>query len=420
MGADYIVGEIPADMMAEAQAYRETLIEKVSEADDKLLEKYLAGEAISVAEIKAALRKRCIESVRKEDAPFVPVICGSAFKNKGVQPMLDAVVDFLPSPLDIPAVSGSDPDSKDPEALVERKADDKAPFSALAFKIMTDPFVGQLTFFRVYSGTLIAGSSVLNSTKGKTERIGRLLKMHANKREEIKEVNAGDIAAAVGLKSVTTGDTLCDEKKPILLESMDFPEPVISLAIEPKTKADQEKLGQGMSKLMGEDPTFRVRTDEQTGQVVIAGMGELHLEIIVDRLKREFGVEATVGKPQVAYKETLTQAAEGDGRFIRQTGGRGQYGARQDSSRAAASRAPATSSRTRPTGGSIPREFIKPIDEGIKEALTRGVLAGYPDRRRPDRALSTARTTTSTRRKWRSRSPARWRSRTPPRRPSRC
>ncbi len=377
MGADYIVGEIPAEMMAEAQAYRETLIEKVSEADDKLLEKYLAGEAISVAEIKAALRKRCIESVRKEDAPFVPVICGSAFKNKGVQPMLDAVVDFLPSPLDIPAVSGSDPDSKDPEALVERKADDKAPFSALAFKIMTDPFVGQLTFFRVYSGTLIAGSSVLNSTKGKTERVGRLLKMHANKREEIKEVNAGDIAAAVGLKSVTTGDTLCDEKKPVLLESMDFPEPVISLAIEPKTKADQEKLGQGMSKLMGEDPTFRVRTDEQTGQVVIAGMGELHLEIIVDRLKREFGVEATVGKPQVAYKETLTQAAEGDGRFIRQTGGRGQYG---HAKIRLVPLPPGTGYQfeNETTGGSIPREYIKPIDEGIKEALTRGILAGYP------------------------------------------
>jgi elongation factor G len=377
MGADYIVGEIPAEMMAEAQAYRETLIEKVSEADDKLLEKYLAGEAITVAEIKAALRKRCIESVRKEDAPFVPVICGSAFKNKGVQPMLDAVVDFLPSPLDIPPVTGLDPDSKDPEALVVRRADDKEPFSALAFKIMTDPFVGQLTFFRVYSGTLNAGSSVLNSTKGKTERVGRLLKMHANKREEIKEVNAGDIAAAVGLKSVTTGDTLCDEKKPVLLESMDFPEPVISLAIEPKTKADQEKLGQGMSKLMGEDPTFRVRTDEQTGQVVIAGMGELHLEIIVDRLKREFGVEATVGKPQVAYKETLTQAAEGDGRFIRQTGGRGQYG---HAKIRLIPLPPGTGYQfeNETTGGSIPREYIKPVDEGIREALTRGVLAGYP------------------------------------------
>ena len=307
MGADYEVKDIPADMLDEAKAFHEKLVEKASEADDKLLEKYLGGEAITEDELKAALRKRVIESVRKEAAPFVPVVCGTAFKNKGVQPMLDAVVDYLPSPLDIPAVSGIDPNIKE-ETLVERKADDKEPFSALAFKIMTDPFVGQLTFFRVYSGTLTSGSSVSNSTKDKTERIGRLLKMHANKREEIKEVNAGDIAAAVGLKSTTTGDTLCDEKKPIILEQMVFPEPVISLAIEPKTKADQEKLGQGMAKLMAEDPTFRVRTDEQTNQVVIAGMGELHLEIIVDRLKREFGVEASVGKPQVAYRETLTVA----------------------------------------------------------------------------------------------------------------
>jgi elongation factor G len=377
MGADYIVGEIPAEMMDEAQAYREKLIEKVSEADDKLLEKYLGGEALTVDEIKAALRKRAIESVRKENAPFVPVICGSAFKNKGVQPMLDAVVDFLPSPLDIPPVTGTNPDSKDAEALFERRADDKEPFAALAFKIMTDPFVGQLTFFRVYSGTLMAGSSVLNTTKGKTERVGRLLKMHANKREEIKEVNAGDIAAAVGLKSVTTGDTLSDDKKPILLESMDFPEPVISLAIEPKTKADQEKLGQGMSKLMGEDPTFRVATDEQTGQVVIRGMGELHLEIIVDRLKREFGVEASVGKPQVAYKETLTAPAEGHGRFVRQTGGRGQFG---EARIRLIPLPPGTGYQfeNEIVGGSIPKEYIKPIDQGIQEALTRGVLAGYP------------------------------------------
>ncbi len=306
----------------------------------------------------------------------MPVICGSAFKNKGVQPMFDAVVDYLPSPLDIPAVSGIDTSKKE-ETIVERRADDKEPFAALAFKIMTDPFVGQLTFFRVYSGTLTSGSSVLNATKGRTERIGRLLKMHANKREEIKEVNAGDIAAAVGLKSVTTGDTLCDEKKPVLLESMDFPEPVISLAIEPKTKADQEKLGTGMSKLMAEDPTFRVRTDEQTGQVVIAGMGELHLEIIVDRLKREFGVEASVGKPQVAYKETLTAPAEGEGRFIRQTGGRGQYG---HAKIRLLPLPPGTGYQfeNEIVGGTIPREYIKPIDEGIKEALTRGILAGYP------------------------------------------
>jgi elongation factor G len=376
MGADYDVIDIPADMLDDAKAHHDILVEKVSEADDKLLEKYLGGETITEAELKAGLRKRCIESVRKEDAPFVPVICGTAFKNKGVQPMLDAVVDYLPSPLDIPPVGGTDPDSKD-DNKIERSANDSEPFSALAFKIMTDPFVGQLTFFRVYSGTLTSGSSVINSTKGKTERIGRLLKMHANKREEIKEVNAGDIAAAVGLKSVTTGDTLCDEKKPIILEKMVFPEPVISLAIEPKTKADQEKLGQGMAKLMAEDPTFRVNTDEQTGQVVIAGMGELHLEIIVDRLKREFGVEATVGKPQVAYKETLTKAAEGHGLFKRQTGGRGQFG---DCWIRLFPLEPGTGYQfeNETVGGSIPREFIKPIDMGIREALTRGILAGYP------------------------------------------
>ena len=377
MGADYDVEEIPADMLADAKAYHEILVEKASEADDKLLEKYLGGETITGDELKAALRKRCIESVRKEEAPFVPVICGTAFKNKGVQPMLDAVVDYLPSPLDIPPVTGIDPDSKD-ENKIERSANDSEPFSALAFKIMTDPFVGQLTFFRVYSGTLTSGSSVINSTKGgKTERIGRLLKMHANKREEIKEVNAGDIAAAVGLKSTTTGDTLCDEKKPIILERMVFPEPVISLAIEPKTKVDQEKLGQGMAKLMAEDPTFRVATDEQTGQVVISGMGELHLEIIVDRLKREFAVEASVGKPQVAYKETLTVAADGHGRFIRQTGGRGQFG---ECKIHLIPLPPGTGYQFENVikGGSIPKEYIKPVDQGIQEALTRGILAGYP------------------------------------------
>ena len=321
MGADYIVGEIPADLMDEAKHYREQLIEKVSEADDKILEKYLHGEEPTEAEIKAAIRKRVNSSVReKGQAAFVPVICGSAFKNKGVQPLLDAVVDFLPSPLDVPAIIGIDPDKKpDPDnpdaVLIERPAKDDAPFAALAFKIMTDPFVGQLTFFRVYSGVLTAGSSVYNSSKQRSERIGRLLKMHANKREEIKEVYAGDIAAAVGLKSVSTGDTLCDEKHPIVLESMDFPKPVISLAIEPKTKSDQEKLGVGLQKLMAEDPTFRVQTDQQTGQVIIAGMGELHLEIIVDRLKREFSVEATVGKPQVAYKETLTRPADGEMKY---------------------------------------------------------------------------------------------------------
>jgi elongation factor G len=377
MGADYDVEEIPASMAAEVQEYREKLIEKVSESDDQLLEKYLSGEPIGEDEIRRALRARTIASVRDDkQATFVPVICGSAFKNKGVQPLLDAVIDFLPSPLDIPPVEGLDPHKKD-ATIVARPAADDQPFAALAFKIMTDPFVGQLTFFRVYSGVLTSGSTVLNATKGKTERIGRLLKMHANKREEIKEVYAGDIAAAVGLKSVTTGDTMCDEKQPVVLESMDFPEPVISLAIEPKTKADQEKLGQGMQKLMAEDPTFRVNTDEQTGQVVIRGMGELHLEIIVDRLFREFGVQANVGKPQVAYKETLTRPADGEMRYAKQTGGRGQFA---EVKIRLFPGEPGTGYifENEVTGGSIPREFIKPVDEGIKEALTRGVLAGYP------------------------------------------
>jgi elongation factor G len=379
MGAAYIEGEIPADMMEEAKHFREQLIEKVSEADDKILEKYLHGEEITEAEIKAALRKRVNSSVHNEDdkePAFVPVICGSAFKNKGVQPLLDAVVDYLPSPVDVPPIQGFNPD-KGPEAIEERPARDDAPFAALGFKIMTDPFVGQLTFIRVYSGVLTAGSTIFNSTKQRSERIGRLLKMHANKREEIKEVYAGDIAAAVGLKSVSTGDTICDEKKPIVLESMDFPEPVISLAIEPKTKADQEKLGQGLGKLMAEDPTFRVKTDQATGEVVIAGMGELHLEIIVDRLKREFNVEASVGRPQVAYKETLTRPADGEMKYAKQTGGRGQYGHAKIHLYPGE---PGTGYifENEVTQGAIPKEFIKPIDEGIKEALTRGVLAGYP------------------------------------------
>ncbi len=376
MGANYVVSEIPADMMADVQYYREQLLEKVSEADDKLLEKYLNGEAITEDEIKAALRKRVISSVRSQEGAFVPVICGSAFKNKGVQPLLDAVVDYLPSPLDIPAIEGLDP-ARPEDVPIERKAADDEPFAALAFKIMTDPFVGQLTFFRVYSGVLNSGSTVYNATKQRSERIGRLLKMHANKREEIKEVYAGDIAAAVGLKSVGTGDTLCDEKHTIVLESMDFPEPVISLAIEPKTKSDQEKLGQGLAKLMAEDPTFRVNSDVQTGQTIIRGMGELHLEIIVDRLKREFGVEALVGKPQVAYKETLTRPADGEMKYAKQTGGRGQYGHAKIHVYPGE---PGTGYvfENQIVGGSIPKEFIKPIDEGIKEALTRGVLAGYP------------------------------------------
>jgi elongation factor G len=375
LGAAYEVEDIPAEYQAEAAEAREHLIEKVTEVDDRLLEKYLHGEAIGEDEIKAALRRRTVESVRHEKAPFVPVVCGSAFKNKGVQPLLDAVVDYLPSPNDIPSVVGLVPGST--EDQLERPSSDEAPFSALAFKIMTDPFVGQLSFIRVYSGVMQSGSSVFNSTKGRTERVGRLLKMHANKREEIKEVYAGDIAAAVGLRSVTTGDTICNEKHPILLESMDFPEPVIALAIEPKTKADQEKLGQGLAKLQAEDPTFRVATDIETGQVVIRGMGELHLEIIVDRLKREFSVEASVGRPQVAYKETLTKPASGEGRYVRQTGGRGQYG------HAKVRVAPCGPGEgfefvNEIVGGAIPREYIKPIEEGIREALTAGVLASYP------------------------------------------
>jgi len=328
------------------------------------------------ATLKKLIRKAVITGA------FYPVLCGSAFKNKGVQPLLDAVVDYLPSPLDVPAIKGIDPNAKAPAegeepALIERPASDDAPFSSLAFKLMTDPFVGQLTFIRVYSGVLTSGSSVYNATKQRTERVGRLLKMHANKREEIKEVYAGDIAAAVGLRHVSTGDTLCDEKKPVVLESMDFPEPVIALAIEPKTKGDQEKLGVGLQKLMAEDPTFRVRTDDQTGQVVISGMGELHLEIIVDRLKREFSVEASVGKPQVAYKETLTRPADGEMKYAKQTGGRGQYGHAKIHLFPGE---PGTGYifENEVTQGSIPKEFIKPIDEGIKEALTRGVLAGYP------------------------------------------
>jgi elongation factor G len=376
LGADYIVEEIPAEYKEEVQHYRERLIEMVSEASDELLEKYLHGQEITEDEIRAVIRKRTIESVRKDAAPFVPVLCGSAFKNKGVQPLLDAVVDYLPSPVDIPAITGIDP-RKAEETLVERPAKDDAPFAALVFKIMTDPFVGQLAFIRVYSGVLNAGSTVYNSTKQRNERIGRLLKMHANKREEIKEVYAGDIAAAVGLKNVTTGGTICDEKQPVVLEAMDFPEPVISLAIEPKTKADQEKLGVGLQKLMAEDPTFRVRTDQQTAQTIIAGMGELHLEIIVDRLKREFGVEASVGRPQVAYKETITRPAEAEGKWIRQTGGRGQYG---HAKIRIAPRKPGEGYEfvNKIIGGAIPKEYIKPIDEGIREAMTTGVLAGYP------------------------------------------
>jgi elongation factor G len=368
LGAKYDTVDIPEELAAEAHRMRERLVEAVAETDDVLLEKYLSGEEVTNAEIRSALRRATVAN------RLQPVLCGSAFKNKGVQPLLDAVIEYLPSPLEVPAIQGIDPD--EPDKKLERRSADDEPFAALVFKIMTDPFVGQLSYFRVYSGHVETGHQVLVTGRRKNERIGRLLKMHANKREEISEVWAGDIAAAVGLKNVTTGDTICDPKAEILLESMNFPEPVISVSIEPKTKADQDKLAQALGKLTQEDPTFRVHTDPETGQTLISGMGELHLEIIVDRLVREFHVGANVGKPQVAYKETITHEAEGEGRFVRQTGGRGQYGHAKI--------------RIRPTtegdyvfnnvivGGAIPREFIKPIDQGIKEALETGPLAGYP------------------------------------------
>ena len=366
-GADPELVEIPAELQDAAMEARERMVETVAETDDQLLEKYLGGEAISNDELKAAIRRGTIAH------RLQPVLCGSAFKNKGVQPLLDAVIDYLPSPIDIPPVQGLEPGS---EQAVLRAADDDAPFSGLVFKIMSDPFVGQLAFFRVYSGKLVSGSAVLNTTKDNRERIGRLLKMHANKREEISEVYAGDIAAAVGLKSVTTGDTICDVAYPVVLEAMSFPEPVISVSIEPKTKVDQEKLGLALAKLMREDPTFRVHTDPDTGQTLISGMGELHLEIIVDRLTREFNVQANVGRPQVAYKETVTQEAEGEGRYIRQTGGHGQYGHAKIRMR------PTTEAdfvfNNEIVGGVIPREFIKPIEQGIREAMETGPLAGYP------------------------------------------
>jgi elongation factor G len=367
MGADYELTDIPEEHADVAHKMREQMVEAISETDDQLLEKYLSGEEVTNDELKAALRRATVAN------QVQPVICGSAFKNKGVQPLLDAVVDYLPSPLDIPPIEGI---TLAGDAPVIRHSSDEEPFAGLVFKIMTDPYVGQLVFFRVYSGHVESGTTVLNAKKGTNERIGRLLKMHANKREEINEVWAGDIAAAVGLKNVTTGETICDPKNPVTLEAMNFPEPVIQVAIEPKTKADQEKLGMALGKLMQEDPTFRVHTDKDTGQTLINGMGELHLEIITDRLVREFNVGANVGRPQVAYKETLTQEAEGEGRFIRQTGGRGQYGHAKIRVRPTSEKDYIFNNKT--IGGSIPREFIKPIDQGIKEALETGPLAGYP------------------------------------------
>jgi elongation factor G len=366
LGAQYEIVDIPADCLDEARQAREFLVEKVSEHDDALMEKFVGGEAVSGDEIRPVLRKMTCA------LKATPVLCGSAFKNKGVQPLLDAVVAYLPSPLEVPPVTGIDPATKE-EAT--RKTADDAAFCALAFKIMTDPFVGQLTFIRVYSGYLKSGSTIYNATKQRNERIGRLLKMHANQREEIEEVYAGDIAAAVGLKSVSTGDTFCDPKLPILLENIEFPEPVISIAIEPKQRSDQEKMSLALNKLMHEDPTFRVRVDHETGQTILAGMGELHLEILVDRLGREFSVPTSVGRPQVAYKETITRRAKGIGKYIKQTGGRGQYG------HCVVEIEPRTEGGfefvNQIRGGAIPSEFINPIEAGIKEAMEHGILAGY-------------------------------------------
>ena len=368
LGAKFHEEEIPADLLDEAKEWRDKLIEEISSHDDALMEKYLGGEELTEAEIMAAIRS-CTINIQ-----IIPVVCGSSFKNKGVQNLLDAVVDYMPSPLDIPAIKGIDESG----AEVERKADDTEPFSALGFKIMTDPFVGQLTFIRVYSGVLQSGSYVYNATKGKRERIGRLLKMHANKREEIKEVYAGDIAAAVGLKYTTTGDTLCNEDQAVILESIEFPEPVISIAIEPKTKSDQEKLGLSLQKLASEDPSFRVKTDEETGQTIISGMGELHLEIIVDRMMREFKVEANVGKPQVAYRETITKKVKVEGKFVRQSGGRGQYGHVWLEVEPQPEPGKGYEFVDAIKGGVVPREYIPAVDKGIQEATDNGVLAGFP------------------------------------------
>ena len=368
LGQNYSTQEIPADMQELVKEYREKMIEGLAEVDDHLMEKYLSGEKISPEEIKAAIRAGTITM------KVFPVICGASFKNKGVQTMLDSVVDYLPSPLDIPPVNGINPDTQQPET---READPKAPFSALAFKIMNDPFIGQLVFVRVYSGTLASGSGVYNSTREKKERVGRLVRMHANKREEIEAVSAGDIAAVVGLKDTRTGDTLCDPGKPIVLESMDFPTPVIAVAIEPKTKADEERLGLSLARLALEDPTFKVNVDPETNQTLIHGMGELHLEIIVDRLLREFKVEANVGKPQVAYRETVRQKAEAQGRFVRQTGGRGQYGdVWLEVEPAEPGQGVVFENKLK--GPAIPREYVPAVEKGVKEAAETGILAGYP------------------------------------------
>jgi len=366
-GTKYEIRDIPANLVEEAKKWREKMVEAAAEANDELMHKYLEGHDLSVADIKAGLRARVIKN------EIVPMLCGSAFKNKGVQAMLDAVIDYMPSPVDIPPVTGETETGK----IVTRKADDSEPFAALAFKIMTDPYVGQLTFIRVYSGVLNSGDTVYNSVRGRKERIGRLLQMHANQREEIKEVRAGDIAAAVGLKEASTGETLCHPDKVITLERMVFPEPVISQAVEPKTKADQEKMGVALHRLAQEDPSFRVHTDEESGQTIISGMGELHLEIIVDRMKREFGVEANVGKPQVAYREAIKKPVEVEGKFIKQSGGRGQYGhvwLKVEPNEAGKGYEFIDAIK----GGTVPREYIPAVDKGLRETLPNGVLAGFP------------------------------------------
>ncbi len=365
---DDTFGEIPAEMMDDVETYRQALLEMVADFDDDLMMKVLEGEEPTIEEFKAAIRKAVITG------DFYPVLCGSAYKNKGVTAMLDAVVDYLPSPVDVPAIKGINPDTEEEDV---RESDDSKPFSALAFKVMTDPFIGRLTYFRVYSGSMTSGSYVLNSTKDKRERFGRIVQMHANHREDIPEVFAGDIAAAIGLKDTTTGDTLCDEKAPVILESMVFPEPVINIAIEPKSKGDQDKMSIALAKLAEEDPTFKTYTDQETGQTIIAGMGELHLDIIVDRMKREFKVEGNVGAPQVAYRETIRGTAECEGKFVRQSGGRGQYGhvwVRFEPNETGKG----FEFIDAVVGGSVPREFIKPTKEGIEAALANGMIAGYP------------------------------------------
>ena len=366
LGAEYDVEEIPADLVETCRKWREKLVEAVSEHDEQLFARFVHGETVSNEDLRAGLRRATIA------IKVFPVICGSAFKNKGVQPLLDAVVDYLPAPVDVPPIQGT---SLDGTEKIERRADDAEPFAALVFKIMTDPFVGQLAFLRVYSGVLQAGESVYNVAKQRRERIGRLLRMHANKREEIEEVRAGDIAAVVGLKTVQTGDTVCDENHPVVLESIDFPTPVIAVAVEPKTRADQQKLGMALAKLAQEDPTFKVSTDPETNQTIISGMGELHLEIIIDRMMREHGVSANVGKPQVAYRETIRKTVDAEGRYVRQTGGRGQYGHVKITVEPAPGQGFVFENEI--VGGSIPREFIKPVEEGIREALEGGILAGY-------------------------------------------